>query len=498
MSDVLIANSYFLKHDPKEYRNMNLYAPLGTLYAAAYLRSKGFETALFDTMLAECEQDLTESLKKHKPKYMVIYDDVFNYLTKMCLTRMRQAAFNMSEIAKEFGCTVIVSGSDSADHLEKYFQHNVDFVICGEGEITLASLIARLDLPAEASAQAGATKQYPEDIEGLAFIKDGSITCTPPRKVLKDLDSLPFPAWDLVDIDRYKELWHKHHGYFSMNMVTTRGCPFHCNWCAKPIYGQVYNSHSPGYIAGQMRELKEKYSPDHIWFCDDIFGLKPGWVTKFDEVVNLPARSAGGPAGKAGKEGVKTPFKCLSRADLLLQEDNISHLASAGCEAVWMGAESGSQKILDAMDKGTTVEQIYESTRLLKKHGIKTCFFLQFGYTGETKTEIEKTIQMVRDLMPDDIGISVSYPLPGTKFYDRVAGQMKQKQNWEVSDDFEMMFDGSYSTDFYRVLHKRVHKEYRTRQLLHEPVKRFTSLWKLPIYLAGWITSSAKLKMIGH
>jgi len=449
---------------------MNLYAPLGTLYAAAYLRQLGYDTALFDTMLAESEEDLRAELKKYKSKYMVIYDDVFNYLTKMCLTRMRQAAFRMSEIAKEFGCTVIVSGSDSVDHLEKYFKHKVDYAICGEGEITLGELIASLE----------EGKQSHDDIDGIAYISNGYIKRTRPRKVLKELDTLPFPAWDLVDVPRYKELWYKHHGYFSMNMVTTRGCPFHCNWCAKPIYGQVYNSHSPEYIARQMKELKEKYSPDHIWFCDDIFGLKPGWVTKFDEVVNI--------------ENAKTPFKCLSRADLLLQEDNISHLANAGCESVWMGAESGSQKILDAMDKGTTIEQIYESTRLLKKHGIKTCFFLQFGYTGETKGEIRQTIQMVRDLMPDNIGISVSYPLPGTKFYERVASQMKAKHNWEVSDDFEMMFDGTYSTDFYRVLHKRVHKEYRTRQLLQETFKRIKSMWKLPFYAGGWVWNGLKMK----
>lgn len=470
MSKILFANSYFLKHDPKEYRNMNLYAPLGTLYAAAYIREKGFETAVFDTMLADSEEDLKASLEKHRPQYMVIYDDVFNYLTKMCLTRMRDAAFRMSEIAKEFGCTVIVSGSDAVDHLEKYFQHKVDYVICGEGEQTLGDLLI-----------ASEAKQSHSAIDGLAYLDNGSIIRTAPRKVLKELDTLPFPAWDLIDIDRYRELWHKHHGYFSMNLVTTRGCPFHCNWCAKPVYGQVYNSHSPEYIAGQMKMLKEKYLPDHIWFCDDIFGLKPGWTTKFDEVVN--------------SEGVKTPFKCLSRADLLLKEDNISHLASAGCESVWMGAESGSQKILDAMDKGTTVEEIYKSTRLLKKHNIKTCFFLQFGYTGETKTEIDKTIQMVRDLMPDDIGISVSYPLPGTKFYEKVKSQMKQKHNWEISDDLEMMFDGSYSTSFYRVLHKRVHKEYRTRQLLSEPFKRIKSLWKLPFYAGGWLWNGMKLKI---
>ena len=494
MAEILFANTYFLKHDPKEFRNMNLYAPLGTLYAAAYVMQKGYSAALFDTMLADSEEDLTYELKKHKPKYMVIYDDTFNYLTKMCLTRMREAAFRMSEIAKEYGCTVIVSGSDSVDHLEKYFTHKVDYAICGEGEQTLGELLdyllsinSKQPLEETPFARSEATKQsdeqsLPHNINGLAFIENNKIKRTAPRKVLKELDTLPYPAWELIDLVKYRELWLKHHGYFSMNLVTTRGCPFHCNWCAKPIYGQVYNSHSPEYISGQVKLLKEKYSADHIWFCDDIFGLKPGWTTIFDEVVN--------------KDNSKLPFKCLSRADLLLKEDNISHLANAGCESIWIGAESGSQKILDAMDKGTTIEEIYEATRLLKKHGIKTCFFLQFGYTGETMTEINQTIKMVNDLMPDDIGISVSYPLPGTKFYDRVSSQMNKKHNWNLSDDFEMMFDGTYSTEFYRVLHTRVHKEYRTRQLLHEPMRRFTSLWKLPIYAAGWLSSSRKLKAL--
>ncbi len=482
MADILFANSYFLKHDPKEFRAMNLYAPLGTLYAASFVRSKGYDVALFDTMLADSENDLKQSLAKHKPKVFVVYDDVFNYLTKMCLTRMREAAFNMSRIAKEFGCKVVISGSDAVDHLEKYFQHDADYVICGEGEQTLGEIVDELrspqTCPHEVTRRRG--RRDAENIEGLAFVKAGEIKKTLPRKVLKELDTLPMPAWDLIDVDEYRRLWKKHRGFFSMNLVTTRGCPFHCNWCAKPIYGQVYNSHSPEYVVSMMKHLKENYSPDHIWFCDDIFGLKPNWTTQFDETVN--------------KEKTKIPFKCLSRADLLLKEDNISHLASAGCESVWMGAESGSQKILNAMDKGTTVEQIYESRRLLQSKGIKTCFFLQFGYTGETKKEIDATQQMVRDLMPDDIGISVSYPLPGTKFYDRVSSQMKLKHNWEVSDDFEMMFDGEYTTEFYRVLHKRTHKEFRARQILKEPLKRIKSLWKLPYYLLGWIVYSLKLK----
>lgn len=443
---------------------MNLYAPLGTLYAAAYAMHFGYSSALFDTMLVDSETDLLNSIKIHKPSAVVIYDDNFNYLTKMCLSRMRQAAFNMIQIAKNNNCKVIVSGSDAADHLEKYFLHKADFVICGEGEQTLIELLDFIY---------GKTNNSLENINGIAYLKDSKIFKTEPRKVIKNLDSLPFPAWELVDFSQYKKLWLKHHGYFSMNLVTTRGCPFHCNWCAKPIYGQVYNSHSPQYIVNQMKFLQEKYSPDHIWFCDDIFGLKPGWIAEFNNELK--------------KSNINIPFKCLSRADLLLKEDNIRRLSEAGCKSVWIGAESGSQKILDAMEKGTAIEEIYSAANLLKKHNIEVCFFLQFGYTGETISEINQTIKMVNQLMPDDIGISVSYPLPGTKFYDRVVSEMKLKHNWELSDDFEMMFNGSYSTDFYRALHKRMHKEFRTRQILKYPIKKFKHLWKLPAYLFGWI-----------
>jgi radical SAM superfamily enzyme YgiQ (UPF0313 family) len=471
MADILLANSYFLHQDPKEYKSMNLYAPLGTLYAASYLKQKGYDVALFDTMLAESEEELIKELKKHKPKIFVVYDDVFNYLTKMCLTRMREAAFKMSRIAKEYGCKVIVSGSDSADHLEKYFLNKADFAICGEGEITLGEICDYLS---------GNKPKQLTEINGLAYIENGIVKRTPPRAVMKNPDDLPFPLLELIDVERYRELWIKHHGYFSMNIVTTRGCPFHCNWCAKPIYGQVYNSRSPENVAAEIKILKEKYSADHLWFCDDIFGLKPGWLTKFDEIVN--------------RENIKLPFKCLSRADLLLKEDNVSHLANAGCESIWIGAESGSQKILDAMDKGTKVEQIFRARKLLKEKNIRTCFFLQFGYTGETKEDIELTLEMLRDLMPEDIGISVSYPLPGTKFYDRVISQMGDKKNWTDSGDFEMMFKGEFTSAFYRILHKYIHKEFRSRQIFNEPVKYFKSAWKLPYYIAGWILYGMKTR----
>jgi anaerobic magnesium-protoporphyrin IX monomethyl ester cyclase len=438
MADVLLTHSYFLHFDPKERRAMMPYPPLGTLYAASSLRSAGITVALHDVMLSLTEDEIINSIERHAPKLVVIYDDQFNYLTKMCLVRMREAAFRMAKLAKDRHCKVIVYGSDASDHLENYLSEGADFVICGEAEATLTELVLQL---------LNGTETVPNAIAGLAFMESGELIRTAPRNVVENLDLLPFPAWDLVEFDRYREIWKKRHGYFSLNMVTTRGCPFHCNWCAKPIYGQVYHSRSPENVVEEMRWLREIAQPDHIWFADDIFGLKPGWISRFDEVVK--------------EQDVSIPFKCLSRVDLLLKEDNIRHLRSAGCKTVWVGAESGSQKILDAMEKGTTVEQIQAATRLLHTHDINVGFFLQYGYPGETLDDIEKTLEMVRRFRPDEIGISVSYPLPGTKFYERVRQELQRKQNWTDSGDLDLMFLGTYPPDFYRILHRLTHKKFR-------------------------------------
>lgn len=438
MAQVLLTHSYFLKFDPKEFKAMMPYPPLGTLYAASVLRSGGYDVAVHDVMFSARETELTDALNAHRPSLLVVYDDGFNYLTKMCLARMRHAAYAMSKLAKIEQCRVVVCSSDASDHFATYLDHGADFVIRGEGENTLKELVDSL---------LGKSGRALHSIEGLVWRDGQNVIQTPPRRVAEDLDSFPFPSRELIDLDRYRSMWKKHHGYFSLNIVTTRGCPFHCNWCAKPIYGQVYHSRSPQNVVQEMKLLQESFKPDHLWFADDIFGLRPGWIRAFDEEVN--------------HRHSKIPFKCLSRADLLLKEDNVRHLRSAGCETVWLGAESGSQRILDAMEKGTTVEEIHEATRLLHRNGIHAGFFLQYGYPGETKEDIEATLRIIRECRPDEIGISISYPLPGTRFYDRVRRELGHKQNWIDSGDLEMMFRGTYSPDYYRTLHKMTHKQFQ-------------------------------------
>ena len=441
MTDILFGQSYYLRFDPKLYAAMQPYPPLGTLYAAAYMRERGYNVALFDAMLAESTDEWAVKLDETQPKYTVIFEDNFNYLSKMSLLRMREAALAMITAANEHNYTIIVGGADMTDHPDVYLNAGADYVLIGEGEETLGELIDVLS---------GKSVQKIEFIRSLAYLENGEVIKTLPRPVIRELDALPFPAWELVDIDRYRSVWQQHHGYFSMNLITTRGCPFHCNWCAKPIWGQRYTARSPKNVADELQWLHDNYQPDHIWFMDDIMGINDKWIEQF--------------SAELSQRQLRIPFKSLNRADLLLRGDTIPALARAGADIVWIGAESGSQKILDAMDKGTQVEQIYEATRKCHEYGIKVAFFLQFGYPGETRADIDLTLQMVRDLMPDDIGISVSYPLPGTPFYERVKSELGERANWIDSADMAMLYQGPFATPFYRQLHTVVHKDYRSRK----------------------------------
>ncbi|MEN8928683.1 MAG: radical SAM protein [Flavobacteriales bacterium] len=462
MSNVLFSHSYYYRMDSKQWETGMPYPPLGTIYAASFLRENGFEVSLFDVGLKESSKEINAVFETTKPNYFVLYDDGFNYLTKMCLTNMREAAFEMIKYAKSKGCTVIVSSSDSTDHFEKYLEKGADIVLLGEGEITLLETLNLLE-----------KDQNLEDIKGICYFDKDKIKNNGRRQVLKDLDLLPQAAWDLIDVESYKKAWTSKTQPFALNIATTRGCPYKCNWCAKPIYGNRYNSRSPRRVVEEINYLSNNFGVTNFWMCDDIFGLKPNWVQDFD--IELK------------KSRLKISYKIQSRADLLLKEDNIDALVNSGLKEVWIGAESGSQGILDAMDKGTTIRQIEDSTELLQAKGVRVAFFIQYGYLGEKKEDIDKTIDLIKRLKPDDIGISVSYPLPGTKFYETVKSELGGKQNWTDSDELAMMFKGTFNQKFYKKLHRYTHKVFQV-------TKGKVALSKL--FRAPFSVSKAQLKQI--
>jgi anaerobic magnesium-protoporphyrin IX monomethyl ester cyclase len=437
VADVLLTHSYHLYYDRKQTRKMQPYPPLGTLYAAALLRSVGLSVALFDTMLNDPELGFQAALDQHRPRVVVIYEDNFNFLTKMCLTRMREVAYHILEVSRKAGATVLVNGSDASDHALDYLRKGFRCVLLGEAEWTLLQAVQHL---------LRGDDQELTQIPGLAYLDDqtGELARTAHRPLMRDLDLLSFPARDLIDAAQYRAAWKTAHGYFSMNIVSSRGCPYRCNWCAKPIYGDSFALRSAWSVAEEMRRLKYDFGAEHLWFADDIFGLRAKWVRDLAvEVEKLDAA---------------VPFKMQSRVDLMTV-DTVRALRRAGCAEVWLGVESGSQKILDAMDKGTRVEQIAKARENLRSEGIRACYFLQFGYQGETWEDIGKTAKLVLDTRPDDIGVSVSYPLPGTKFFERVQAQLGEKTNWSDSDDLSMMFQGAYTDEFYRALHDALHAQ---------------------------------------
>jgi anaerobic magnesium-protoporphyrin IX monomethyl ester cyclase len=434
VADILLTHSYHLYYDRKQTRKMQPYAPLGTLYAAALLRGAGFSVALFDTMLTDPEHEFRAALEKHNPSLVVIYEDNFNFLSKMCLSRMREVAYQILEASQRSGALVLANGSDASDHASEYLRKGFRCVLHGEAEWTLLETVRQL-LSSPTVDLGG--------IAGLSYLDaSGHLVRTPVRPLMRDLDLLPLPARDLVDIQPYRNAWGSTHGYFSMNIVASRGCPYRCNWCAKPIYGDSFAVRSAASVAEEMRQLKHDFHADHLWFADDIFGLQPKWVGELADEVE--------------KRDAAVPFKMQSRVDLMSPK-TVTALRRAGCAEVWMGVESGSQKILDAMDKGTRVEQFAKARENLGREGIRACYFLQFGYPGETWQDIQKTVEMVRTTRPDDIGVSVSYPLPGTKFYERVKAQLGAKTNWSDSEDLSMMFQGAYTDEFYHALHDALH-----------------------------------------
>jgi anaerobic magnesium-protoporphyrin IX monomethyl ester cyclase len=434
LADVLLTHSYHLSYDSKQSQKMQPYLPLGTLYAATALRDQGISTAVFDAMLETPEPGFLAALRSSEAMIVVIYEDDFNFLSKMCLTRMREVAWSMARAAKDAGAVTIVHGSDATDHIELFLGNGFDFVLCGEVERLLVDLCSAILTGSEIPMWDGLVRK---DASGGILRGAQRLARNP------SWSALPPPSRALVDLEPYRAAWLRAHGYFSTNIVASRGCPFRCNWCAKPISGDRFQLRDAPEVADEMATLKHS-GVDHLWFSDDVFALNRHWIRQL--------------AFEVTKRDAALPFKVQSRADLM-HEETVSYLRIAGCQEVWMGVESGSQTILDAMDKGITLDQIAAARERLRHAGIRACFFLQFGYPGETWTGLQQTIHLVRKLRPDDVGISFSYPLPGTPFYERVRSQLGMKRNWTDSDDLCVMFSAAYTTEFYRAVRDALHAE---------------------------------------
>lgn len=422
---ILLTHAYYLSSDLKEQKIMKPYPPLGLLYVSAYLLSKGVPNEVFDTTFSTREEQLGFILEK-KPQIVCIYT---NLMTKIEVVRLmkllKSEKYNFPQI--------ILGGPDVTYNIGNYLRAGADFVVIGEGEETTCELCNAIMQKGDFHA-----------VNGIAFFENNVVVQTPPRAKFRELDQLPLPNRRAIPNEKYLETWKKNHGMSSMTISTQRGCPYTCKWCSTAVYGQSYRRRPAHLVAAEMKMLKEDYKPDAIWFVDDVFTISHKWLTAFHEEVV--------------RQDAQIRFECITRAERL-NDEILRLLKEAGCFRIWIGAESGSQKIIDAMDRRVEVEHVKKIIQDTNALGIETGTFIMLGYPGETATDITQTIEYLKQANPTQYTITVAYPIKGTSLYAEIEKDITVQPDWETSTDRQIDFKRNHSRKYYDYAVKKVVNE---------------------------------------
>ena len=428
---VLLTHGYFLEEDLREKEIMKPYAPLGILYVSAFLEQHGARTEVLDSTFTTFEK-WGKRVLATRPDFIGIYT---NLMTKLNVLKM--IAFIKSENQLSH-TTVVLGGPEVRHHAENFLRHGADVIVFGEGEETMLEVVS-----------AKAKTAWPS-MEGIGFLDEsGKMVRTPERKNIRSMDQLPFPDRKKINLQDYFRAWKEKHGSSSISLSTMRGCPYTCKWCSRAVYGQSYRRRSPALVVDEIESLQKDYAFDHIWFVDDVFSISFKWLTEF--------------AGELEKRKIKIRYECITRADRL-NEEVIRDLKRSGCFRVWIGAESGSQQVIDLMDRRVEVGQVRNMIRLARKNGIEAGTFIMLGYPGETEKDIEETIHHLKESNPDQFTITVAYPIRGTPLYTEVEERFVQTLDWATSTDRDIDFKRTYSRRFYNHAIRRVNNEVRWHQ----------------------------------
>jgi anaerobic magnesium-protoporphyrin IX monomethyl ester cyclase len=431
MPELLLTHGYFLYEDPKELQIMKPYAPLGILYLCSHLRNQGFDVEVFDTTFSSCEA-LFQHLRTETPSVLGIYANLMT----------RSNVIEILKVARQAGWKTIVGGPEPGAYALEYLQAGAQYVVFGEGELTMQDLLAAFRTNVADSFSS---------ILGLAYLDiDGNMYETGQRSQIEDLDHQPWPARQAIDINRYVKTWRDAHGKGSVNFITARGCPYKCRWCSHQVFGQTHRRRDPLLVVDEVEWLLNTYSPDMVWVSDDVFTINHKWLRDY--------------AGEMRRRGLRVPFECISRADRLNPE-MFDLLAELGCFRVWIGSESGSQRILDSMDRGVKIEQVQQAVEMSRKHGIESGMFLMWGYEGEELADIEATIKHVSTSKPDIFFTTVSYPIKGTPYYKSISDRLVQLKPWSISSDREINIKGRHSRNFYSYADKLLKSEVQLARL---------------------------------
>ena len=479
--DIALVHALFISKDPVEQKIMTPYFPLGLMYLAAVVRQRGYAVEMFDCAFRQDYAEFEEYMRRVRPPVVGI----------TALATVRRNALILADIAHRHGATVVLGGSDPTGAPERYLSYKgsggefpVDAVVFKEGEKTVVEL-------ADYLFRRGDYAPHLRDIAGLRLRgRDGQMVATAPRPLIPCLDSLPFPARDLVDWDAYRDAWRAAHGYWSLSIIHSRGCPYACSWCQKAVFGRTYRSRSPADAAEEMRHIKQTYQPDHVRVVDDVTGVGGKWVFEWRDA--LLARDA------------VVSFECLSRVNLV-DKEMLGALKEAGCRKIFFGAESGSQKVLDAMNKEITVSQIEQAAALCRRMGIQTYFYMMVGYPGEEWEDLRLSVKLLRETRPDEFSTTIAYPLPGTEFHEQVRDRLgfagDCAPDWTHTAENRLLFQrGRYGTWFYRRVIRWFHNEWENAWLqagrrvsLIEWLKVQVGLWRdrIVVNMLAWAQGPA-------
>lgn len=437
--NVFLTHGYFLEEDPKEREIMRPYPPLGILYLAAYLEERGLGATVFDSTFST-RAALESRLLQERPPIVGIYT---NLMTKLNVLRLMRFIRSQSTLS---ATRIVLGGPEVTHHAEKFLEHGADVVVVGEGEETMHALVSAWSQAADAGTHVDLGA-----IAGIVFRDaEGRVVRNAPRALLRTLDELPMPKREALDLRPYLDVWRARHGKNAISVSTMRGCPYSCRWCSRAVYGESYRRRSPLRVADEIQAIVERYHPDSLWFVDDVFTINHRWLEEL--TVELERR------------GLRVPYECITRADRL-DERSVGLLRRSGCFRVWIGAESGSQKVLDAMDRRVKVDRVRDMIQLSKKHGIETGTFIMIGYPGETEADIDATIEHLKRSDPDQFTITVAYPIKGTPYYEDIRDDIIDSRPWEASTDRDLKIRRPHWDFYYKLAVARVVHEVRSHQM---------------------------------
>lgn len=407
-----------MNSDPNELRIMKPYVPLGILYISAYLKQNGFDVTVYDSTFSSFEEQ-KKALINERPEVIAIYCNLMTKLNVLPLIKFIRSSEKLKN------SKIILGGPEPPFHAAEFLNYGADIIVEGEGEATMLELCRELSKPEPVLSK----------INGIIYLQNELVIKNQPREKIKDIDILPFPDRVSVDLSLYLNAWKNAHGYSSVSMNTMRGCPYTCKWCSHSVYGVSYRRRSPEKTADEIEYIVKNYNPDMLWFVDDVFTVSHKWLAKLLQIFI--------------ERKIKIKFECISRSDRLNEETLIT-LKQLGCFRLWIGAESGSQHVLDLMNRRVNAADTREKIKLTRKHGIEAGTFIMLGYPGERKQDIIETTQHLKDSNPDIFLTTVAYPIKGTPFYNEIESRLITNKQWHERTDRDLDFKGRFSKKFYK------------------------------------------------